>query len=268
MSKLTPEAFRLLPAVIEACKNARSPRSVLNYMCAADTADPEVKKGLSTDAVVAPLMGVWFEFGSKIDDVCTPAFSSVIRELKNEPPTLTGDDWDSLEGKVAKVLLADQLSRSCFRGTPEAFEYDPIAREIVRELVATDEIAAKNFKKLPAACLYLLPWALAHSEEVSDLRRAVELVDMAIAAYPNFNLFEGRNKQAIAQHLEVLEKFGRYPQRNGQFGREHTDEETAWLADKENLPMWCGGKLPFSSKCFPKAAEVADATGTAVEAGA
>ena len=41
---------------------------------------------------------------------------------------------------------------------------------------------------------------------------------MAINAYPNFNLFEGRNKLAVDQHLQVLEKFGRYPQRNAQYG--------------------------------------------------
>ncbi len=66
---------------------------------------------------------------------------------------------------------------------------------------------------------------------------------MAIAAYPNFDLFKGRKKQAVQQHREVLEKFGRYPQRNVSFGRENTDAESAWLNDKENLPIWAGGKL-------------------------
>ena len=74
-----------------------------------------------------------------MDALCQP-FAPVIRELKAQPPTLIGEDWDSLEGKVAKVLLADQLSRSCFRGTAEAFSYDQIGKKLVRELVAVDLI--------------------------------------------------------------------------------------------------------------------------------
>ena len=70
-------------------------------------------------------------------------------------------------------------------------------------------------------------------------------IDMAITAYPNFSLFEGRNKKAVDQHRQVLEKFGRYPQRNAELSRANTKEETAWLNDKENLPIWAGGKLSF-----------------------
>ena len=114
-----------------------------------------------------------------MDALCQP-FAPVIRELKAQPPTLIGEDWDSLEGKVAKVLLADQLSRSCFRGTAEAFSYDQIGKKLVRELVAVDLI--EETLKLPAALLYLLPWALAHSEVLEDLDYARELIDKAAAS--------------------------------------------------------------------------------------
>jgi uncharacterized protein (DUF924 family) len=165
----------------------------------------------------------------------------VVRELKADPPTLIGGEWDTLEGKVTKVLLADQLSRSCFRGAPEAFSFDPIGRDLVHELIRTDAIFATL--ELPAALLYLLPWALAHSEDVSDLDCACEVIDMAIEAYPEFGLFKSRNKLAVQQHLRILEKFGRYPRRNADFGRDSTEPENAWLNDKENLPSWAGGKL-------------------------
>ncbi|MCL1629538.1 DUF924 family protein [Roseibaca sp. V10] len=70
---------------------------------------------------------IWFQSGRALDAFCQP-FAPVVRELKSDPPSLTGEEWNSLEGKAAKVLLADQLSRSCFRGCAEAFSYDPIAR--------------------------------------------------------------------------------------------------------------------------------------------
>ena len=239
---MNPTEFRTLPIVQDALKSPHLPRSILNYMCACDTSDPKLRKGLNTDDIVSPLLNIWFASGTELDDLCQP-FAVTVRALKADPPTLTGDDWDSLEGKVAKVLLADQLSRSCFRGSAEAFSFDPIGRQLVRELVSPE--ALEETLTLPAAILYLLPWALAHSEEVKDLERACEIINMAITAYPQFSLFESRNKKAINQHRQVLEKFGRYPQRNADFLRENTKEEEAWLNDKENLPIWAGGKLSF-----------------------
>jgi uncharacterized protein (DUF924 family) len=243
--ELTPESFRQRPDVLQAVENPRSPRSVLNYMCGCDTAYPETRDSLSRDENVRPLMTIWFQSGRTLDAFCQP-FAPVVRELKADPPSLTGEDWDSLDGTAAKVLLADQLSRSCFRGSAEAFSYDPIARDLMRALMAPQMIEATL--TLPAAILYLLPWALAHSEDVADLDLACDFVDLAIEAYPNFRLFAERNKPAIDQHRQVLKKFGRYPQRNVEFGRETTAAEQAWLDDQENLPIWAGGKASFSKK--------------------
>ena len=243
--KISTEEFRKLPSVLKALENPRSPRSVLNYMCGCDTSNPNTRNSLSEQEKVEPLLNIWFLSGSSLDDLCQP-FSDVIRELKNVPQTLIGGNWNTHEGKVAKVLLADQLSRSCFRGTSEAFSFDPIGRDLVHYLFKKETL--KETLKLPAAFLYLLPWALAHSEDIKDLVKAAEIIDVAITAYPKFNLFEGRNKLAVDQHRQVLEKFGRYPQRNDEFGRENTEEEKAWLEDKENLPIWAGGKLSFNKR--------------------
>src|SRR6056297_1590207 len=243
--ELTLESFRQHPDIVRAVENPRSPRSVLNYMCGCDTAKPEIRESLNQDETVRPLMTIWFQSGRALDAFCQP-FASVVRELKADPPTLTGKDWDSLEGTAAKVLLADQLSRSCFRGRVEAFSYDPIARDLMRALMAQQMI--EDTLTLPAAMLYLLPWALAHSEDVADLDLACDFVDLAIGAQPNYRLFAERNKPAIDQHRQVLQRFGRYPQRNAEFGRESTAAEKAWLDDRENLPIWAGGRASFSQK--------------------
>ena len=178
---LTPEQFSKKPAVLKALKNPRSPSSVLNYMCGCDINNPIDRKSLFYDETVEPLLGIWFRSGTALDDICKP-FSSVIRELKADPQTLVEDNWFTIEGQVARVLLADQLSRSCFRGTAEAFSYDYIGRELVRDLVSKEKV--EQTLKLPPALLYLLPWALAHSEEIVDLVRACEIIDIAIGAYP------------------------------------------------------------------------------------
>ena len=63
-----------------------------------------------------------------------------------------------------------------------------------------------------------------------------------------FKIEEEINKKAVDQHRQVLDKFGRYPQRNSELGRPNTREEKAWLADKEKLPTWAGGNLSFDKK--------------------
>ena len=201
---MTPKDFRTLPIVKAALKNPRSPRSILNYICACDTSDPALREDLSKDEIVNPLLLIWFASGTALDDLCQP-FAPVVRELKSNPPTLVGENWESLEGKVAKVLIADQLSRSCFRGSAEAFSFDPIGRKLVRELVTPEAI--DETLKLPPAILYLLPWALAHSEELKDLERACEIIDLAITAYPNFSLFEGSCQTNEPKHQYSYDGF-------------------------------------------------------------
>ena len=239
---MIPEDFKKIPAVLKALSNPCSPLSVLNYMFGCDTSKPRVRKSLNTEARVEPLLHIWFASGTALDEFCQP-FAEVVRKLKTDTPVFKDDEWNSLDGKVAKVLLADQLSRSCFRGTSEAFSFDIIAQNLVHELFSQKMI--EKTLKLPAAFLYLLPWALAHSEKLEDLELACELINKSIKEHPNFSLFKGRNKQAVNQHRQVLEKFGRYPQRNAEFGRINTEAEQLWLNDKENLPIWAGGKLSF-----------------------
>ena len=239
---MTPEDFKKIPVVLKALSNPCSPLSVLNYMFGCDTSKLQVRKSLNTEARVEPLLHIWFASGTALDEFCQP-FAEVVRKLKTDTPVFKDDEWNSLDGKVAKVLLADQLSRSCFRGTSEAFSFDIIAQNLVHELFSQKMI--EKTLKLPAAFLYLLPWALAHSEKLEDLELACELINKSIKEHPNFSLFKGRNKQAVNQHRQVLEKFGRYPQRNAEFGRINTEAEQLWLNDKENLPIWAGGKLSF-----------------------
>ena len=93
---MNPTEFRTLPIVQDALKSPHLPRSILNYMCACDTSDPKVRKGLNTDDIVSPLLNIWFVSGTELDDLCQP-FAVTVRALKADPPILTGDDWDSLE---------------------------------------------------------------------------------------------------------------------------------------------------------------------------
>ena len=68
--QLTTEDIHTLPVVLDALRNPRSPRSVLNYMCACDTSDPKVRDLLNTEEKVGPLLSIWFASGTALDALC------------------------------------------------------------------------------------------------------------------------------------------------------------------------------------------------------
>ena len=181
--------FENRPEVLAAAADPRHVSSVLNSYFGCDTADEKTRALLCTDEYVNHLMSIWFESGTALDGTYKK-FESVVKELK--AGTLTGPEWDSLEGKVAKVLLADQLSRNAFRGTLEAFDYEPFSLSLMSELTSPEQI--KETLTLPAAYLYAMAWALAHSEKEENLAKALEFLDAAIQAYPDFTLLVNRNK--------------------------------------------------------------------------
>ena len=59
-----------------------------------------------------------------------------------------------------------------------------------------------------------------HSEERADQLRSLALVDA---------LGEERGRAAAQRHLEIIERFGRFPHRNAILGRPTTPEERAFL---------------------------------------
>ena len=98
------EKFKKNRFVLKALQNPRSPSSVLNYMCSGNTNDPLVKKSLNNINIVSPLLVIWFQSGQSLDKLCKP-FIPTVRELKSKPKTLIGNEWDSIDGKIAKVLF-------------------------------------------------------------------------------------------------------------------------------------------------------------------
>ena len=78
---------------------------------------------------------------------------------------------------------------------------------------------------IPIQRLFLyLPFE--HSEDVADQRRSVELC-RPLADMPNSEV----TIATAVRHLEIIERFGRFPHRNAILGRETTPEEEAFLLE-------------------------------------
>ncbi|HEX3954830.1 MAG TPA: DUF924 family protein [Stellaceae bacterium] len=133
--------------------------------------------------------------------------------------------WEAApESALALVMLLDQAPRNIFRSTPRAFASDRLA------LATTNRALARGFDQLVPACwrlFFYLP--LEHSEVLADQQRGLDLM---LAIPP----VTGRptDGKMTRLHLEIIERFGRFPHRNVILGRESSVEELAFLIECEH----------------------------------
>ena len=127
------------------------------------------------------------------------------------------DDWRTdPTGALALLILLDQIPRNAFRSHAHAYATDPLARSIAVEAVdagfdlLTDE---------PLRMFFYLPFE--HSESLDDQHRSLALHRERLAA-PDADRW-------ARLHLDIIERFGRFPHRNAALGRITTAEEQAFL---------------------------------------
>jgi uncharacterized protein (DUF924 family) len=129
-------------------------------------------------------------------------------------------DWEETpEGTLALLLLLDQFPRNLFRGSGHSYASDPLARATARRALA------KGFDQKVEPILrpfFYLPFE--HSEDMADQRYSVSLFEKHRDETGDAEPL----KWAIV-HLELIERFGRFPHRNAALGRDTTPEEQAYL---------------------------------------
>lgn len=129
--------------------------------------------------------------------------------------------WEETpEGCLALILLLDQFSLLLFRDTPRAFDTDPEARRVAR--VALERGDDQQFPDFYRWFFYL---PFEHSEDREDQALSVKLHR---ALPPNKANLEALDYSI--RHQRVIDRFGRFPNRNIALGRESTPEELEFLA--------------------------------------
>jgi uncharacterized protein (DUF924 family) len=122
---------------------------------------------------------------------------------------------------LALILLLDQIPRSLFRGTAQAFATDAEALKIAQQTVEWGFDRAL----LPVQRWFIyLP--LEHSENLEHQNRAVALFQQLQD--------DPHSQGAIVyaqQHQAIIARFGRFPHRNTILGRHSTAEELAFLQE-------------------------------------
>lgn len=155
----------------------------------------------------------WFEEDRALDQTIRDRF------LPLHEQALKGDlkHWEETpEGMLALMLLFDQFPRRMFRGTSRAFETDELAIDLARNGIIKhfDDRIDRNFK-----LLFYLPFL--NSESVGDQRLALFYIRERVKENEWLSMAE--------QHLDIVQRFGRFPQRNPVLGRDPTPEEEEFL---------------------------------------
>lgn len=138
------------------------------------------------------------------------------------------DHWSgSPRGRLALILLLDQLPRAIHRGTPAAFAQDLDARRVAQQGL---ESGADKLLRPIERLFFYLPFE--HSEDLADQDQSVALFrDLAaLVQEEHRETFAGFVDYA-ERHREVISRFGRFPHRNAILGRESTPLEKAFLEE-------------------------------------
>jgi len=166
----------------------------------------------------------WFAGGAPMDTEVKARFGETVKAA------IAGelDPWTSTpRGRLALVLLLDQLTRHAFRGDPRAFAGDVKAQRLATE--AFDTGADRTLSVLERLFMTM---PLLHAEDPKLLERAVGLARrIAAEAPPLFAKPCAMHLEQADKYLRVVTRFGRFPHRNAVLGRVSTPEEEAFLVD-------------------------------------
>ncbi len=118
---------------------------------------------------------------------------------------------------LALVILLDQFPRNMFRGDPRGYATDRKAQE-----TAEHAVERAFDRELPEFQRMFLYMPFMHSENLEHQRRSVEL-------FRGLGGSETDSSYYAVRHMEIIERFGRFPHRNEVLGRQTTPEEAAFL---------------------------------------
>ncbi len=161
---------------------------------------------------------LWFRKDTAFDRAIADRFGPLIEQaLRGELDGWQGEP----HGALARILLLDQFTRNVFRDDRRAFAGD------VQALAgATALVGSRGDETLPPFMRAFVYMPFEHAEGMSMQNEAVRLFTRLAGVDA---LFEGSLDYA-ERHRLVIERFGRFPQRNAALGRASTGEELAFLA--------------------------------------
>lgn len=161
----------------------------------------------------------WFSRDKAFDAMLQERFGALIDAAREG----SLDSWTQTPlGALALVIVLDQFSRNCHRGTPRAFATDRQALCVAQQMIANGADLL-----LPGAhhrAFAYLPFE--HDETLASQQESLRLFKQ-LKAEPG----GGSYYSSAVRHARIIERFGRFPHRNATLGRQSTAEEAAFLKE-------------------------------------
>jgi uncharacterized protein (DUF924 family) len=172
-------------------------------------------------------MPIWFASSPEIDRLIRKNFGQdIINAERGEY-----NNWrDTPRGRLALILLLDQIPRHIYRRQPQEFIFDRMARALVVEGIQKGD--DKQLYPIERAFFYL---PLEHAEDLGMQNLSVALYRQLLAESPEVLRPQMESfLEAAIMHQQQIARFGRFPYRNAVLGRESTPEETVFLMQWRN----------------------------------
>ena len=173
------------------------------------------------DAKAEQVLHFWFEEHAKDWFVKNAAFDAEVRSrfLDLHEAAAAGQlvHWaDDPRCCLALVIVLDQFPRNMFRGEARAFATDALACSAARVIL---ERGWHRQMAQPEQLFAYLPFE--HSEALADQVLSCDLMKD----------FDTDQLRYAIRHREIIERFGRFPHRNGLLGRDSTAAEIEFLKE-------------------------------------
>lgn len=170
----------------------------------------------------------WYISSTAADKAMSAQFGATLKQA--EQGALTG--WHATpKGRLALVILLDQMSRNIYRGTAQAFAND------VRALnLASQMIDAEEHLRLTAIEQVFLFHPFVHAENLTAQQRSVQLFTGLLDRAPtNWHEQLQRFLDFAILHRNIVATYGRFPHRNKILGRQSTAAENDYLIKGPNF---------------------------------
>ncbi|KAB5583432.1 hypothetical protein GE09DRAFT_1167405 [Coniochaeta sp. 2T2.1] len=193
----------------------------------------------------------WFRRDEEFDRACVAKFGPALEAIRSSSSTngqvtasslLALIDTSNPLNWVALVLLLDQMPRNTYRGEDAKVAYtvfDPLAQAVVTRAIKENVWDSPELRgRVAERCWLLFPYMHSESRELHG-----ECVRMCEALVEEAGRLEDEGEREAARgfaetmlhferrHQKIVERFGRYPHRNGVVGRSSTGEEEGYLRD-------------------------------------
>jgi uncharacterized protein (DUF924 family) len=164
----------------------------------------------------------WYRGGDAEDAAIRERFADTVERA------LAGrlDGWAATpRGRVALIVLLDQMTRCLFRGSPRAFAGDAKAQRLATEILDAGGERALDWEER-----HFLYMPLLHAEDAALLDRFNEVFPRTLASVPEWArpLLSDGIEQGH-KYRDLVARFGRFPHRNAALGRTSTPAEVEFL---------------------------------------